>query len=481
MHMMENVEIVEMREDRNMGEKKRYLVALVMLLVMLCCTAVAADSETVLFAGEKSGKFVNYTSWKDVVSVNLSNKGIDRSIFETPFDVLVDYESEAAPTLFFMSWTGGTSKAQIEAAETDGSQARYCYQDILRAYGDLFSKVGSVTVRANGADVTVRRIAVVPAETAGEEEHVDSPVNGKTWQDYDPLYAAAVDNGFKVGTCYSYNQMQDKEYLAFVKQHFNSITPTNELKAYSLLNAWSTRSRTDGMPGLDWNQADAMLRWAQENGVQVRGHVLVWDAYMTDWFFREDYDSKKPYADQETVRARMAWHINEVITHCETTFPGVVYCWDVVNEAVGDNASEYVAGDARHLRTVRSGNSNLFRDLAGEDYVEFAFMCARNTVEALGADIKLFYNDYNAFQTEKSKAIAALVNSVNTYVPTEDGTFRTLCDGVGMQGYIGGYGTQDGCMNSADVQAIETAIRMYGSLGLEVQITEMSIRNYSET
>ena len=309
---------------------------------------------------------------------------------------------------------------------------------------------------------------------------VTDPVRGKTWRDYDSLAEAAATHGFKLGSCYSYSQLTNKEYMSLMSTHFNSITPTNELKAYSLLNASKTRGRTDGMPGLDWTQADRMLTWAQKNGVQVRGHVLVWDAYMTDWFFREGYDSKKPYADQETIRARMAYYIREVITHCEENFPGVVYCWDVVNEAVGDAVGEYEAADPRHLRTVRSGNSNLFRDLAGDDYVEYSFLCARNTVEELGADIALFYNDYNTYMTSKRSAIAELVKSINSYAQNPDGSNRVLCDGVGMQGYIGGYGTQNGCMNSKDISAIKDTILLFGSMGLQVHVTEMSIRNYSD-
>ena len=262
-------------------------------------------------------------------------------------------------------------------------------------------------------------------------------------------------------------------------RHFNSLTATNEMKAYSMLDTLMTRARTDGMPGLNYYTADKMVAWAQENGIHIRGHVLVWDAYMTDWFFREDYDSAKPYASQEVIRERMAWYINEVITHFEEKFPGVVYCWDVANEAVGDSLTEYDPNDPRHLRTTRSGSTNLFRDLAGDDYVEYAFLCAKNTVEALGADIKLFYNDYNTFNSGKRTAICALIDSINSYATDEDGNPRQLVDGIGMQGYIGGYGTQTGCLNETDIESIRQSILIYAAKGLEVQLTEMAIRNYS--
>ena len=295
---------------------------------------------------------------------------------------------------------------------------------------------------------------------------------------FEPLYALAAPYGFKMGAPLSYDQIRNQKYLKLVKAHFNSITTTNEMKAYSLLDQWATLARSDGMPAMNYTRADQMVKWAQENGIGVRGHVLVWDAYMTDWFFREDYDSKKPYADQETIKARTESYITEVVTHFEEKFPGVVYCWDVVNEAVGDSAAEYAAGDKRHLRTVRSGSPNVFRECMGDDYVALAFLYAKNAVEALGADIKLYYNDYNAYFSDKAKAIRALVDSVNTFAQTDNGEFRQLCDGIGMQGYIGGYGTQDGCLVDSHVNMIRSEILNYAAMGLEVQITEMAVRNF---
>lgn len=79
-----------------------------------------------------------------------------------------------------MSWTGGTSKAQVNAAETDGLVARFKYDDILRSYGDMFNLLGSITVRANGADLIVRRVAVVPS-SLGEGEKVSFAGKAGAW------------------------------------------------------------------------------------------------------------------------------------------------------------------------------------------------------------------------------------------------------------------------------------------------------------
>ena len=286
--------------------------------------------------------------------------------------------------------------------------------------------------------------------------------------------------GFTLGSCLSFMQLFDSGYLELMKENFGSITMTNEMKAYSLLDQKASQRAADGMPVMNYDMADRMVGWAADNGIGVRGHVLVWDAYMSDWYFHEDYDSRKPYADEDTIRERTEYYIDQVIRHFEEKFPGVVYCWDVVNEAVGDSAGEYMPGDARHLRTLRSGTDNLFLRYMGNDYVEYSFLCARNTVEALGADIDLYYNDYNAYFPEKAKAIRALAESINTYAQDGDGNDRKLIDGIGMQGYIGGYGTQEGCLEDEHLEQIRDAILGYAEDGLKVQITEMAVRNFEK-
>jgi len=292
------------------------------------------------------------------------------------------------------------------------------------------------------------------------------------------LNQLAQPHGMLMGAALSYSQLRKADYLALLQKHFGSITATNEMKAYSLLDERASRAAEDGMPVMNYKQADAMVGWAQKNGLKVRGHVLVWDAYMCDWFFREGYSKTKDYADPETICKRTEYYITQVITHFEEKFPGVVYCWDVVNEAVGDGLTEYLPGDSRHLRTVRNGGVNLFQKHMGNDYVERSFLYARNAVEALGADIKLYYNDYNAYFADKAAAIQNLVKSVNSYAKDENGNSRKLMDGVGMQGYIGGYGTQSGCLVDSHIMMIKNAILGYRALGMDVQITEMAVRNF---
>ncbi|MBR3017660.1 MAG: endo-1,4-beta-xylanase [Clostridia bacterium] len=297
-------------------------------------------------------------------------------------------------------------------------------------------------------------------------------------EEMEPMYTLAAPYGFKLGAPLSFDQLRNQKYLNLVKAHFNSITTTNEMKAYSLLDQQATLKRDDGMPAMNYAMADKMVQWAMDNGIGVRGHVLVWDAYMTEWFYHEDYDVKKPIADRETLMARLEYYITEVVTHFEEKFPGVVYCWDVVNEAVADGPDEYAAGDPRHLRTMRGGAVNGFQKYLGDDYVSLAFLYARNAVDALGADIKLYYNDYNAYFADKAQAIRTLITEVNSSAQDENGNPRKLCDGIGMQGYIGGYGVQEGCLVESHLDMIKKEILNYAAMGCEVQITEMAVRNF---
>ena len=304
---------------------------------------------------------------------------------------------------------------------------------------------------------------------------------GTVSEDYEPLWTLAEPYGFKLGGAFGIQDMNNKTFLAFLSRHFNSLTCCNETKAYTLLDQRKSQKSEDGMPRMNYTQADYMISWAQKQGIRIRGHVLVWDAYMTQWFFHEDYEMGKPIADRETMRARLASYIDQVMTHFEEKFPGVIYCWDVVNEAIGDSSSEYRVTDPRHLRTKRNGDSNCFLDYVGEDYVEYAFLCARNTQEKLGADIRLFYNDYNLFFPDKRNAACELAKSIQAYATDDEGNPRSLIDGIGMQGYMGGYGTQSGCLDPSIISNVKLAISTYASQGLEVQLTEMAVRNFDKS
>lgn len=308
-------------------------------------------------------------------------------------------------------------------------------------------------------------------------------------ESYQSLASLGEKYGFKFGTNINGAALKNTELTKLIKYHFNSTTFSNEMKAYSLLSQSASQNAyvDENSPAvLNFTKADSMVAYAVENGLSIRGHVLTWDADMCDWFFREGYKKDGAYVSADIMKNRLKMYIDEVMTHFEEKYPGAIYCWDVVNEAVADNAGEFADDDVRHVRQVRGGKTNLFYDYIGSDYVELAFRYAYETRAKLQAansktNIKLFYNDYNTFATygaNKRDAIIQLVKSVNSFASDGNGGYLKLCDGIGMQSYIGGYGQQSGCMNDNDITLVKNAIEKFAENNVEVHVTELAVRNY---
>ena len=308
-------------------------------------------------------------------------------------------------------------------------------------------------------------------------------------ESYQSLASLGEKYGFKFGTNINEAALKNTELTKLIKYHFNSTTFSNEMKAYSLLSQSASQNAyvDENSPAvMNFTKADSMVAYAVENGLSIRGHVLTWDADMCDWFFREGYKTDGAYVSADVMKNRLKMYIDEVMTHFEEKYPGAIYCWDVVNEAVADNAGEFADDDVRHVRQVRGGKTNLFYDYIGSDYVELAFRYAYETRAKLQAansktNIKLFYNDYNTFATygaNKRDAIIQLVKSVNSFASDGNGGYLKLCDGIGMQSYIGGYGQQSGCMNDNDITLVKNAIEKFAENNVEVHVTELAVRNY---
>ncbi|MBQ9123376.1 MAG: endo-1,4-beta-xylanase, partial [Lachnospiraceae bacterium] len=250
--------------------------------------------------------------------------------------------------------------------------------------------------------------------------------------------------------------LNNEKYMEMVKQHFNSVTLSNLMKSCYILKqdaSIESAKKGDGSPVLTYESIDPTLQWCMDNGVGMRGHTLVWHTQAPDWFFKEGYKNDGAYVDKETMLFRMESYIKQLMTHVQDNYPGVVYCWDVVNEAVdpvkGDPASAF------HCRTELDGTPNPWYVTIGEEYVEMAFTYARKYA---AEGVKLFYNDFNTYETEKREYIYTLCDSLKE---------KGLIDGIGMQGY---YGT-----SYPSQSAIAGTVIRFSQLGLELQLTEFSV------
>ena len=371
-------------------------------------------------------------------------------------------------------WKGFTDANGVQSDKQFGLQLDTYPSDATALY---------LVVQNSTTQVNYIRVTSVIFENNGKKDATEVTTK------YKSLAKLAEKYGFKFGTNISSSALNNSELTKLIKYHFNSTTFSNEMKAYSLLNQSTSEKKYENEQSpaaIDFTTADEMAAYAEKNGLQIRGHVLTWDADMCDWFFREGYKTDGAFVSAEVMKYRLKTYIEQVMTHFQEKYPDVIYCWDVVNEAVADNNEEFETGDARHVRKVRSGKTNLFYDHIGSDYVELSFQYAYETRKKLGAEdsIKLFYNDYNTFMTygsNKRDAIIELVKSVNSFASDGADGHLKLCDGIGMQSYIGGYGQQSGCMNSNDITSIKNAIEKFAAIGVEVHVTELAVRNYERS
>lgn len=259
----------------------------------------------------------------------------------------------------------------------------------------------------------------------------------------------AFDGDFKVGVTTTSGYLSEEDRVAQIKENFNSITMENEMKPESLLDWEESEKSKDGMPAIKEETLEKALKAAQEAGIPLRGHTLVWHSQTPEWFFSKKYDPSKGYVDKATMKKRMESYIKQVLSYCKENYPGVVYAWDVVNEAVGDDGN---------YRT----ESMWYETYGDFSYITDAFTFARKYAEE---GTKLFLNDYNEYIAQKRDLLYAKVVELHD---------AGILDGVGMQSHWD--------MDFPSVDLFETALEKYASIdGIEIQLTEIDMHNNDDS
>ncbi|MBE5929205.1 MAG: hypothetical protein E7267_07575 [Lachnospiraceae bacterium] len=266
---------------------------------------------------------------------------------------------------------------------------------------------------------------------------------------------------FTVGTVINYDKIMDGHFTALAAQQFEIVSFENEMKGYSLIDVPASQAAVaeegEKVVKCQFDRADEMVQWAIDNGLKVRGHVLFWEASMAEAFFYKGYqkpDSSDPavldaaLVDKATLLARMESYASQVIPHFEEKFPGTVTAWDIVNEAV-DAADTATKDPATGLYLYTTGN---FYKILGGEYVKYAFQYAKKAANSCGADIDLFYNDFNCFQSPKTDRIIALINWLN-----KD---EKLLTAMGMEGYVLTYWPSASEFRSAMDKFVNTGVNL---------------------
>lgn len=245
--------------------------------------------------------------------------------------------------------------------------------------------------------------------------------------------AAQEPHGLVVGTAVSPAGLHDAPYLALVERHFALVVPEYGMYMSQLRpapDAW------------DFTQADAVLTFAADHGLAVRGHALVWGMPL---------DSANPFGgwtpipawlhearpDRDAAIALMQDHIETVMRR----YGGQVRDWVVVNEAL-------------------SGKT-LWDELIGPDYVTLAFRHARRVDPAA----RLMLNDWGADYRGQGARVEAYYDLVVRLLSE-----GAPIDAVGFQFHLlAGH-------DEPTVADITANLARFRALGLTTHITELDVR-----
>ena len=189
------------------------------------------------------------------------------------------------------------------------------------------------------------------------------------------------------------------------------------------------------------------LDFTERNGMDMRGHTLVWHQQVAGWISSDGKKNDKKWTKEQLIEI-MQGHINGVAGGLK----GRIREWDVVNECLDDDQSIVWSNPAGYkLRP------SVWKDVIGEDFIEMAFRMAHEA----DPDALLYINDYGVEFMGDAKA-EAYFNLVKKLV--EKGT---PIHGVGLQCHI--------TTGQLNIRRLKDNIRRYKDLGLKCIITELDI------
>src|SRR5262245_49514707 len=171
----------------------------------------------------------------------------------------------------------------------------------------------------------------------------------------------ADQRNIRIGAAVDPSHFGEAAYADTLAREFSQVEPENAMKFGPIHPGVST---------YNFAQPDQIVQFAQDHGMAVRGHTLVWYQQNPSWLTAGNFSS-------DQLAQILHDHISTVVGR----YAGRVYAWDVVNEAFND--------DGTMRSTIWSNAPGI--GLAGTAYIEQALQWAH---EADPAAV-LFYNDYN--------------------------------------------------------------------------------------
>lgn len=145
--------------------------------------------------------------------------------------------------------------------------------------------------------------------------------------DASTLKALADRKGLLFGSAISAHQLgllpgttPDLRYQTLITTQCSVVVPENEFKMHSLLRE----------PGEDYDfaPADALVSFARQNKIRMRGHTLLWNKtrYIPKWLTEHDFGASPKRETERFLRD----YIARVCDH----FGDFIISWDVINETL---------------------------------------------------------------------------------------------------------------------------------------------------
>ena len=244
----------------------------------------------------------------------------------------------------------------------------------------------------------------------------------------------AYQEYFKIGVALNKFNVAEASQQALIVKEFNSVTAENDMKPVSVHPA-------EGV--WNWGAADSIANFCRQNGIKMRGHCLCWHSQFSDWMFK---DKKGRPVKKEVFYERLREHIHTVVNR----YKDVVYCWDVVNEAITDHVQWTAGQEGTPYRESQHWK------LCGDEFIAKAFQFAHEA----DPGALLFYNDYNESEPGKRDRIYNMVKKMQEAgVPIH---------GIGMQGHYNIYGPSE--------EELDAAVTKYSELVKHIHVTELDVR-----
>jgi endo-1,4-beta-xylanase len=224
----------------------------------------------------------------------------------------------------------------------------------------------------------------------------------------------------------------DTTYRAAVVANCDIIVPEGEMK-------WPDIHPARGE--FRFEKADALVDFARQNRLEIRGHTLAWYGGMPAWTAAID--------SRAEAEAELVGHIETVVSR----YRGAIPSWDVVNEPLVDWPE-----DATSLRP------SIWTRWLGADYLPIAL---RATAK-VDPETRLVLNEYDvefkgARFAARRKALVQLLNSLRDRdVPLH---------AVGLQSHLF-------AGRAIDHDGLQALLAEIAALKLDVLITELDVIDY---